>query len=32
MPTKTIIQELKQHHDEMRELVKEIKKNKPQNS
>ncbi|MBV2246327.1 MAG: hemerythrin domain-containing protein [Lentimicrobium sp.] len=30
MPTKTIIQELKQHHDEMRELVKEIKKNKPE--
>ncbi|GAB1403810.1 hypothetical protein DSECCO2_509420 [anaerobic digester metagenome] len=30
MAAKTIIQELKKHHDEMRDLVKEIKKNKPE--
>lgn len=30
MPAKTIIQELKQHHDEMRKMVEEIKKNKPE--
>lgn len=30
MPAKNIIEELKKHHDEMRKLVAEIKKNKPE--